>query len=172
MAKSQQAAYHASHLVETCYLGAHVWCPLDGNTLPILFFTMQYCDNLLIDFFTEISLQYPLNGQIGVNTIEQWWGNTVFTRTGDWNNVVLKTVPPGQTFGWAIKPVTVSISWITSLGFFLHRPTKWWTIGCGTQTAIPSFNVFYSTRLYATSLCACGARTAVGKEWREGYVCG
>lgn len=40
-----------------------------------------------------------MNGQIGINTIQAWWGNTVFTRTGDWNNVVLQTVPPGKTFG-------------------------------------------------------------------------
>ncbi|KAI5123186.1 hypothetical protein M0805_003953 [Coniferiporia weirii] len=44
-------------------------------------------------------LEYPLNGQIGINTIQSWWGNTVFTRTGDWNSVTLKTVPVGQTFG-------------------------------------------------------------------------
>jgi len=45
------------------------------------------------------SLEYPLNGQIGINTIQTWWGNTVFTKTGDWNSVSLKTVPPGMTFG-------------------------------------------------------------------------
>ncbi len=45
------------------------------------------------------SLEYPLNGQIGINTIQTWWGNTVFTKTGDWNSVTLKTVPSGMTFG-------------------------------------------------------------------------
>ncbi|OCB86329.1 OPT oligopeptide transporter [Sanghuangporus baumii] len=44
-------------------------------------------------------LEYPLNGQIGINTIQTWWGNTVFTKTGDWNSVSLQTVPDGQTFG-------------------------------------------------------------------------
>ena len=48
------------------------------------------------------SLEYPLNGTIGLNTIQQWWGNTVFTRTGDWNSVSLKTVAPGQTFGYVL----------------------------------------------------------------------
>lgn len=28
-------------------------------------------------------LQYPKNGTIGVNTIQTWWGNTVFTNTND-----------------------------------------------------------------------------------------
>lgn len=45
------------------------------------------------------SLEYPLNGTIGLNTIQSWWGNTVFTKTGDWNSVSLKTVAPGDTFG-------------------------------------------------------------------------
>ncbi|KAL5536735.1 hypothetical protein ACEPAF_558 [Sanghuangporus sanghuang] len=44
-------------------------------------------------------LEYPLNGQIGIDTIQTWWGNTVFTKTGDWNSVSLQTVPDGQTFG-------------------------------------------------------------------------
>lgn len=48
------------------------------------------------------SLEYPLNGTIGLNTIQSWWGNTVFTRTGDWNSVSLKTVAPGQTFGCVV----------------------------------------------------------------------
>ena len=44
-------------------------------------------------------LQYPKNGTIGATTIQTWWGNTVFTKTGDWNSVTLKTVADGQTFG-------------------------------------------------------------------------
>lgn len=62
------------------------------------------------------SLQFPMNGQIGINTIQAWWGNTVFTRTGDWNNVVLQTVPPGKTFGWVwysnFTILCVSVVWI------------------------------------------------------------
>ncbi|THH12088.1 hypothetical protein EW145_g232 [Phellinidium pouzarii] len=53
-------------------------------------------------FLSEIihcSLEYPRNGSIGLSTIQSWWGNTVFTKTGDWNSVTLKTVPEGQTFG-------------------------------------------------------------------------
>ncbi|KAI5123303.1 hypothetical protein M0805_009324 [Coniferiporia weirii] len=51
---------------------------------------------LILIFFC---LQYPKNGTIGATTIQTWWGNTVFTKTGDWNSVTLKTVPAGQTFG-------------------------------------------------------------------------
>ncbi|KLO10273.1 OPT oligopeptide transporter [Schizopora paradoxa] len=52
--------------------------------------------SIILIFFC---LEYPLNGQIGINTIQTWWGNTVFTKTGDWNSVTLKTVPAGSTFG-------------------------------------------------------------------------
>ena len=34
-------------------------------------------------------LEFPRNGTIGANNILTWWGNTVFTRTGDWNDVAL-----------------------------------------------------------------------------------
>lgn len=30
-------------------------------------------------------LQYPQNGTIGQNTIQTWWGNTVFKNTADYN---------------------------------------------------------------------------------------
>ncbi|KAH8110875.1 OPT oligopeptide transporter [Phellopilus nigrolimitatus] len=52
--------------------------------------------SIIIIFFC---LQYPMNGEIGLNTIQSWWGNTVFKNTGDWNDVSLKTVPKGETFG-------------------------------------------------------------------------
>lgn len=57
---------------------------------------------LILVFFC---LQFPRNGTIGVHTIQTWWGNTVFKNTGDWNDITLKTVPDGQTFGpktWGI----------------------------------------------------------------------
>lgn len=58
-------------------------------------------DTRLLDYIStpQNSLEYPLNGTIGLNTIQSWWGNTVFTKTGDWNSVSLKTVAPGDTFG-------------------------------------------------------------------------
>ncbi|KAI0674038.1 OPT oligopeptide transporter [Trametes maxima] len=44
-------------------------------------------------------LQYPANGQIGYNTIQQWWGNTVYKHTADWHAVPLRVVPEGEHFG-------------------------------------------------------------------------
>ncbi|KAL4244288.1 oligopeptide OPT transporter family protein [Abortiporus biennis] len=50
----------------------------------------------ILVFFT---LQFPRNDSIGLNTIQKWWGNTVWMNTADYNNAPLKTVEPGQTFG-------------------------------------------------------------------------
>ncbi|KAH8117482.1 oligopeptide transporter [Phellopilus nigrolimitatus] len=44
-------------------------------------------------------LQYPKNGSIGATTIQTWWGNTVYQKTGDWDSVALRTVADGATFG-------------------------------------------------------------------------
>ncbi|KAI0746429.1 small oligopeptide transporter [Daedaleopsis nitida] len=44
-------------------------------------------------------LQFPLNGHIGRNTIQQWWGNTVFRNTADWHATPLLVVPEGDHFG-------------------------------------------------------------------------
>ncbi|OCH85661.1 small oligopeptide transporter [Obba rivulosa] len=41
-------------------------------------------------------LQYPRNGQIGSSTIEQWWGNTVFKNTADWNETPLRPIGNGS----------------------------------------------------------------------------
>ncbi|KAJ3995032.1 small oligopeptide transporter [Lentinula boryana] len=53
-------------------------------------------------------LQYPLNGTIGINTVQKWWGNTVYTRTLDWKSPPLKVLAPGETFGF----VFCSITWV------------------------------------------------------------
>lgn len=74
------------------------------------------------------SLEYPLNGTIGLNTIQSWWGNTVFTKTGDWNSVSLKTVGPGQTFGC----VYFSISFFLSFFFALRS-----TLLCSFSALVP-----------------------------------
>ncbi|KAJ3839568.1 small oligopeptide transporter [Lentinula raphanica] len=50
-------------------------------------------------------LQYPLNGTIGLNTIQSWWGNTVYTRTLDWQSPPLKVLAPGETFGFVFDVV-------------------------------------------------------------------
>jgi hypothetical protein len=51
---------------------------------------------LIIIFF---ALQYPKNGTIALNTVQSWWGNTVFTKTADYKGVAYKTIPDGKTFG-------------------------------------------------------------------------
>ena len=55
-----------------------------------------YAIGTVIIFFV---LQYPKNGTIGLNTIQQWWGNVVYTKTADFTGVPHKTVPNGETFG-------------------------------------------------------------------------
>ena len=45
------------------------------------------------------ALQYPKNGAIGLNSIQNWWGNIVYTKTADYVGVPAKTVPEGGTFG-------------------------------------------------------------------------
>ncbi|KAH9964014.1 small oligopeptide transporter [Russula compacta] len=55
-----------------------------------------YAISLIIIFFT---LQYPKNGTIGLNSIQAWWGNVVYTNTADFTGVPFKTLPDGGTFG-------------------------------------------------------------------------
>ncbi|KAF8181623.1 small oligopeptide transporter [Pholiota molesta] len=45
------------------------------------------------------SLQYPLNGNIGRSSVQQWWGNTVYKNTLDWNMTALRKLEGGMTFG-------------------------------------------------------------------------
>ena len=47
----------------------------------------------------KTSLQYPLNGNIGLNTIQKWWGNQVFKDTLDWKFTPLRKLEEGATFG-------------------------------------------------------------------------
>ncbi|KAH9985944.1 OPT oligopeptide transporter protein-domain-containing protein [Russula vinacea] len=55
-----------------------------------------YAVGLIVIFF---ALQYPKNGTIALNTIQSWWGNTVYTKTADFAGVAYKTIPDGKTFG-------------------------------------------------------------------------
>ncbi|KAH9982093.1 OPT oligopeptide transporter [Lactifluus volemus] len=50
----------------------------------------------LLVFF---ALQYPLRGNIGKNTIEKWWGNTVYMKTADQKTLPLQKVVAGEIFG-------------------------------------------------------------------------
>ncbi|KAF7971437.1 hypothetical protein HWV62_21206 [Athelia sp. TMB] len=50
----------------------------------------------VIIFFT---LQYPENGRIGQDTIQKWWGNTVYMYTADYLGVPLRQVKDGLFYG-------------------------------------------------------------------------
>ena len=56
----------------------------------------SYAISMVFIFFV---LQFPENGNIGLNTIQTWWGNTVYTKTADFRGVPFKTLAEGQTFG-------------------------------------------------------------------------
>ena len=53
---------------------------------------------MIVIFFC---LQYPQNGSIGLNTIQSWWGNSVFIDTADYKGTPLRTLAEGETFGYA-----------------------------------------------------------------------
>ncbi|KAH9059645.1 small oligopeptide transporter [Lactarius vividus] len=55
-----------------------------------------YAVGLIVIFFT---LQYPKNGTIALDTIQSWWGNTVYLNTGDAAGVADRPLAKGQTFG-------------------------------------------------------------------------
>ncbi|PCH41947.1 small oligopeptide transporter, partial [Wolfiporia cocos MD-104 SS10] len=92
---------------------------LDGGTTvsTILIYFWQVIERLS-------NLQYPQNGRIGEHTIQQWWGNTVFKNTTDWNSVPMKGLPAGQTFGYVL--VVFIVSRYTSLMPDERRPKNWW----------------------------------------------
>ena len=56
----------------------------------------SYALGVVFIFFT---LQYPYNGSIGLNTIQKWWGNTVYLDTADAAGIPIKSLADGQTFG-------------------------------------------------------------------------
>ena len=53
--------------------------------------------------FSYPSLQYPRHGTIGENTIENWWGNTVYMKTADQQALPLRKVVPGEFFGLVVR---------------------------------------------------------------------
>ncbi|KAI0916710.1 hypothetical protein AcW1_010236 [Taiwanofungus camphoratus] len=66
----------------------------------------NYVLSAALDAGTSIStiliyfcLQYPQNGRIGEHNILQWWGNTVYKNTSDWNALPLRELQQGETFG-------------------------------------------------------------------------
>ena len=46
---------------------------------------------------------------IGHDTIQQWWGNTVFKHTADWHATPLRVVPEGEHFGCVLACVAMCV---------------------------------------------------------------
>jgi hypothetical protein len=55
-----------------------------------------YAIGIVVIFFV---LQYPRNGTIGINTVQAWWGNTVYTNTADFAGVPYLRLPKDGKFG-------------------------------------------------------------------------
>ena len=55
-----------------------------------------YAVGVLVVFFTS---QYPKNGMIGMDSVQKWWGNTIYMKTADYTGVPFKGLPEGGTFG-------------------------------------------------------------------------
>ena len=45
-------------------------------------------------------LQFPQNGNIGLTTVQSWWGNTVSFNTADGLKTPLIVLPDGEKFGY------------------------------------------------------------------------
>ena len=56
----------------------------------------SYAVGAVVIFF---ALQYPNNGKIGLNSVQNWWGNTVYANTADAAGVPNKHLADGQKFG-------------------------------------------------------------------------
>lgn len=75
----------------------------------------------IVIFFT---LLYPDRGQVGLNTIQAWWGNTVQTKTADFNRTPLMSPPAGDFFGYVNCTLSRSKFAIDDV-FFVRRPREW-----------------------------------------------
>jgi len=67
-----------------------------------------------------------MNGAIGINTIQQWWGNTVFTKTADAQALPLRTLAPGETFGYVPFYRSLSLFYFYSLTRKFHDSVSVW----------------------------------------------
>lgn len=67
----------------------------------VIFFTYALFQSFHISVLTHLSpsLQYPRNGMIGFDTIQAWWGNTVYMNTADYKGLPLKYVVDGFIYG-------------------------------------------------------------------------
>jgi hypothetical protein len=71
----------------------HIWPRIDILSAGL---DAGYTIGTAIIFFI---LQYPKNGTIGLNNIQNWWGNVVYTKTADFRGVPHKSVPEGGRLG-------------------------------------------------------------------------
>ncbi|KAI0051364.1 OPT oligopeptide transporter [Auriscalpium vulgare] len=55
-----------------------------------------YAVSSILIFFI---LQYPKNGNIGLNSIQSWWGNSIFNNNADANGTPHKALADGDSFG-------------------------------------------------------------------------
>ena len=69
------------------------WVTLDVLSVGL---DAGYAVGVLIVFFT---LRYPKNSTIGLDSIQKWWGNTVYMKTADYRGVPFKSLPEGGKFG-------------------------------------------------------------------------
>ena len=49
---------------------------------------------------------------IGHDTIQQWWGNTVFKHTADWHATPLRVVPEGEHFGCVLACAALCVVYL------------------------------------------------------------
>ena len=56
--------------------------------------------SVILIFF---ALQYPKNGTIGETTLATWWGNTVSFKNADGDGASLRTLAPGESFGYVLS---------------------------------------------------------------------
>lgn len=70
------------------------------STILIYFWYGVISRHVEMALIFHFSLQYPQNGRIGEHNILQWWGNTVYKNTSDWNALPLRELQQGETFGY------------------------------------------------------------------------
>ncbi|TDL23824.1 small oligopeptide transporter [Rickenella mellea] len=100
------------------------------------------------------ALQFPLNGSIGANTIQKWWGNSVYQNTADWNMLPVKQLPQGEIFGptWpslynpAIELLHIANNDpIQPKGHYLHKASD-----------VYLFTLYWTLILYTPTFTFCG----------------
>ena len=77
----------------TCDWPRFLWVTLDMLSAGL---DAGYAVGVILIFFT---LQYPKNATIGLDSIQNWWGNTVYMKTADYAGVPFKSLPEGEKFG-------------------------------------------------------------------------